>query len=130
MILFVTDVDETKSICGNTPRITELSIYGTLTSKAPDEVSRSVKYLNTMIISVGNNVLANLVDRHTGQAIEFAFAITIATETEPVLAVLIEHLNTMIGGVGDYYGVIRTHGNTSGPSEQSWLTASGSKSHQ
>ena len=130
MVFFVTNINKTQCISSNTPRITELSINGSLTPKAPNEMSRSVKDLNTMIVSIGNNVLANLVDRYTGQAIKFALAVAIATKAEPVLSMLIEHLNSVIGGIGDDYGVVWTHGNASWPSKQSWLTSSWSKSHQ
>lgn len=89
-----------------------------------------IENLNAMIISVGNDILPYFVDSNTSQAVEFAFAIAIAAKTEPVLTMFVEHLNAMIGRIGDNYRVVRSNGDTTWPSEQAWLTTSRSKGHQ
>ena len=103
VVFLVANVDETQCIRCNTPRVAELSIDSSLTAKSPYEVSSCVKNLNTMVVSVSNDVLANFVDSNTSQAIKFALTIAITTKTEPMLPMFIEHLNTMIGRIGYNY---------------------------
>ena len=46
-----------------------------------------------------DNVLANPVDGHAGQAVELAFSVAIVTEFFQKVAGRVEHLNSVIGTV-------------------------------
>ena len=96
MVLLVTDIDEAKGIGSDSPWVTELSIDSALAAKGSDKVSSCVKDLNSVVVSVGNDILSNLVNCHAGQAVEFTLAISVAAKTEAVLAVFVKHLYAMV----------------------------------
>ena len=131
MVLLVTDIDEPKGIGSDSPWVTELSIDSALAAKGSDKVSSCVKDLNSVVVSVGNDILSNFVDCHTGQAVEFTLAISVTAKTEPMLAVFVKNLNAVIGGIGyDDRVVGGVHRDPAGPREKPGLTASRPKSHQ
>ena len=59
----------------------------------------------------------------TRQAVKLPLAVAVASEAEPVDSVFGENLDPVIGRVGYDNRVVRTHGDASGPSEQSGLAA-------
>ena len=83
-----------------------------------------------MIVSVRNNILPNFVDCNTSQAVELALSIAITAKAEPMLTLLIENLNTVIGRISHNDTIVGTHGNASRPGKKAGLGASGPKSHQ
>ena len=85
MIFLVTDIDEPQGVSSDSPWVAKLSINSALAAEGSDKVSSCVKYLNSVVISVGNNILSNFVNGHTGQAIEFTLTIAITAKAEPVL---------------------------------------------
>jgi len=93
-------------------------------------VSWGVEYLYSVVVSVGYDVLTNLVDGDSSQAVKLTLTITIATETEPVDPILRENLDPVIGGVGHDNGVVRSHSDPPGPSEQPGLRPAGPKGKQ
>ena len=130
MILLVTDIDQTQGICGDAPGVAKLSIDGTLASKRPDKMSTSIENLNPMVVSVSNDVLANLVHCHTSQTVKFAFSIAITAKAESVLALLIKDLHSVIGRVGHHDRVVGAHCNASRPGKKAWLAASRAESQE
>ena len=96
VVFFVTYINKTQGICGDSPRIAKLSVNCALTAKTPYKMTGSVENLDTMIVAVSDNVLANFVDSHTGQAIEFSLAVSITAKAESVLSMFIEYLDTVV----------------------------------
>ena len=95
MIFLVTDINKSKGISSDTPWVAKLSIDRSLASKRPNEMARSIENLNSVIVPIGNYILADFVNCHASQAIKFAVTVAVAAETEPMLAVLIENLNSV-----------------------------------
>ena len=85
MIFLVTDIDEPQGVSSDSPWVAKLSVDSALAAKGSNKVSSCVKYLNSVGISVGNNILSNFVNGHTGQAIEFTLTNAITAKAEPVL---------------------------------------------
>ena len=85
MIFLVTDIDEPQGVSSDSPWVAKLSVNSALAAEGSNKVSSCVKYLNSVVISVGNNILSNFVNGHTGQAIEFTLTIAITAKAEPVL---------------------------------------------
>ena len=103
MVLLVTDIDEPKGSCSDSPWVAKLSIHSALTAKGTDKVSSCVKDLDSVVVSVGNDILSNFVNCHAGQAVEFTFSISVATKTESVLAVFVKNLYAMVRRIGNDY---------------------------
>ena len=103
MIFLVTDIDEPKGICSDSPWVAKLSVHSALTAKGTDKVSSCVKDLDSVVVSVGNDILSNFVNCHAGQAVEFTLSISVATKTESVLAVFVKNLYAMVRRIGNDY---------------------------
>lgn len=97
MIFLVTHIDKAKGIGGHAPWIIEFAIGRALRTEGAQESTRRIEHLNAMIVSVGDNVLANTIHGHTGQTIEFAFTTSVLSEFAGKNAVRIEHLNSAGG---------------------------------
>lgn len=76
-------------------------------------------HLYPMVVSISNDVLANTIDRHSGEAIEFAVSTAILTEFLQETTIRVEHLDTMIRGVCHDDGVVRAYGDAAWPREAS-----------
>jgi hypothetical protein len=63
-----------------------------LAAKRSQEMSERVKYLDPVIVPIGDDVLADPIDGHAGQAVELAVAVAVAAEAEPVLPNFVEDL--------------------------------------
>lgn len=50
MVFLVTHVNESEGVGGDTPRVVELSIAGSLAAKRAEEPTGRVKYLKTRVI--------------------------------------------------------------------------------
>ena len=72
MIFLVTNINQSQAVSGNTPGITELAIYGALTAKRSNKMASSIENLNSVVVTIGNDILANFVNGDTGQAVKFA----------------------------------------------------------
>ena len=66
-------------------RCDSLSVRTSLAAECPEEVSLRVEYLHPVVVAVSNNVLANPVDGHPGQAIELAIQVAVTTKGKGVL---------------------------------------------
>lgn len=80
VILFITNVDETKTVCCDSPRIAESSICSTFTSKGPKESSRRIEDLHPVVVSIRDDKLSNAVNSYSSQAVKFSFCTTILSE--------------------------------------------------
>ena len=103
MIFLVTDIDKPKGICSDSPWVAKLSVHSALTAKGTDKVSSCIKDLDSVVVSVSNDILSNFVNCHTGQAVEFTLSISVATKTESVLAVFVKNLYAMVRRIGNDY---------------------------
>ena len=56
MIFLVTNIDEPKGICSDSPWVAKLSVHSALTAKGTDKVSSCVKDLDSVVVSVGNDI--------------------------------------------------------------------------
>ena len=61
MIFLVTDINEPKGICSDSPWVAKLSIHSALTAKGTDKVSSCVKDLDSVVVSVGYDILSNFI---------------------------------------------------------------------
>lgn len=95
MIFFVTNINESQCVCGHAPRIVELAVGRSLRAKWSQKSARWIQYLDTMIVSIRNYILADTVNSYTGQTIEFSVAVAILTELLDIYAIRIEHLDTV-----------------------------------
>ena len=93
-------------------------------------ISTSIKWCIKNVKETYNNILADPVDGHTGQAVEFAFTVTVITELFQEVTAGIKHLYSMIGAVGHNDGIVGSNSYTSWPGKRSGFTATGSHLHQ
>jgi len=121
VIFLIAHVDESKGVSADTPGIVEFTIRVPLTAESSEEVSRRIEDLNSMIVSVGDDVLADPIDSYAGEAIKLSFAVAVATQPKAGLSVFIEDLNPVVGRIRHHDGVIGSHSNTSRPSKESGL---------
>ena len=63
----------------------------------------------------------------SGMTSGLTFAISVTTETQTMLALFVENLDSVVWRIGDDDGIIRTHGNASWPREKSGLGSSWSE---
>ena len=96
VILLITNVNESQGIRGDPPGVTELAIRGPLAAKRPEKVPGGIEDLNPVIVPIRNDVLSDPVDSNPGQAIEFAFSVSVASETELVDSIFPENLDPVI----------------------------------
>lgn len=122
VVLLVTDVDETKGISGHSPWIREPPISSTLTSKGPEKHARRIKYLNPMVVAVGNDVLADSVDSHARQTIKFAFCTPVRTEFFYKLTLLVKYLHAVVARVCNHNTVVGSNSYASWPCKVSSFT--------
>lgn len=92
MILFVTDVNETKSIGGDTPRIIESSISRALWPEGSQKSARRIEHLYTMIVTISDDKLPDSVDRNTGKTIELTLTASIGSKLLHEISIPVEHL--------------------------------------
>jgi hypothetical protein len=74
-----------------------------------------------MIVAVGDDKLSDPVDRYTGQTVKFSFRVPVTAKFLDEDSIRIEDLNAVVGGIRDYDGVVRTHGDAARPRETSGL---------
>jgi hypothetical protein len=74
-----------------------------------------------MIVAISDDKLTDPVNRHTSQTVEFSFRISVTAEFLDEDSISIEDLDAVIGGIRNYYTVVRTHGDSAGPRETSGL---------
>ena len=65
--------------------------------------------------------LSDPVDGHSCQTVELSLSIAVTSNPESVLTLFVKYLYPMIGGVCHHDSVVRSHSNTSRPSEKSGL---------
>lgn len=70
-----------------------------------------------MIVSVGDNVLADPVDGDAGETIEFPLAVAVLAELLDEVAVGVEHLDAMVRRVRHDDRIVGAHGDAAGPRE-------------
>merc|ERR1712002_1129861 len=80
-----------------------------------------VKYLNSMIVSICDDVLTNTIDSNSSKAIKLSFTISITSQPETVLAVLIEYLDAVVGRIRYDDRVVWSDCYTSRPCKKSGL---------
>lgn len=97
MVLFVAHVDESKGVSADAPGIVEFTIRGPLAAESSEEVSGWIEDLNSMIVSVGDDVLTDPIDSYSCKAIKLSFAIAITTQPEAGLSIFVEDLNPVVG---------------------------------
>lgn len=93
MVFFVAHINEAQCIRCNTPWIVEFAIGCALCAERTQETTGRIEHLNTMIVSIGNNVLTNSINCNAGQTIEFTFTVAILTELFHKNTIRIEHLD-------------------------------------
>lgn len=94
VILFVTHINEAQCIRRHTPWIVEFAIGGALCAKCTQETTGWIEYLDTMIVSIGDNVLTDSIHCNAGQTIEFTFAVAILTKFFHKNTIRIEYLDS------------------------------------
>lgn len=92
MILLIAHINKSKSVRGNTPRIIESSVGGTLRAKSPQETAGRIEHLNPMIITVSDDILADSVNGYTCEAVEFTFATSICSKFLQEVTVTVKYL--------------------------------------
>lgn len=70
-----------------------------------------------MVVSVGDDVLSDSVDRHSRKAIKFPLAVSVLSKFLDKLAVCVENLDAVIGRVRHDDGVVRAYGDAARPSK-------------
>jgi hypothetical protein len=79
------------------------------------------RYLDAVIVAIGDDKLTDPVNCHTGQTVKFSFSISVTAKFLDEDSIGIENLNAMVGGISDDYRVVRTDGDAAGPREASGL---------
>lgn len=77
-----------------------------------------------------NDVLADPVNGHAGQAIEFTFTVAVITEFLQKVTGRIEHLHSVVGAIGNDDGIVGSHSDSPRPSERSGFAATSADLHQ
>jgi hypothetical protein len=93
-------------------------------------VARGIKDLDSMVVPIGNDKLANPVNGYSGKTIKFTLAIAVTSEAEPMLAILVEDLDPMVGRVSHHDGVVSSDRNATRPSEEAGLATTGTECQQ
>lgn len=130
MVLLVANVDESQSVGSDAPRITEFSVRRSLASERSQEVTEGIENLDSVVVPIGDDVLPDPVDRHSGEAVEFSVAVSVTSETESVLADFVENLDSVIRRIGDDDVVVGADRDAARPGEQSWLAAATAEGHE
>ena len=74
-----------------------------------------------MIVAICDDELSDPVDSDAGQAVELSFTVAVASELLLELAVRVEDLDSVVGGVRDCDDVSRSSGDSSRPCEASFF---------
>ena len=77
VILLITNVDKAEGIGCDAPGVAKLAVGGPLTAERSQKVTKRIENLNPVIVPISDDVLADSVDSHPGQAVEFAVAVAI-----------------------------------------------------
>jgi hypothetical protein len=97
VILLVANVNKPKCISANAPRVVKLPVCGSLTAECSQKMTTGVKYLDPVIISVGDDKLSDSVDSHSRQTIKLSLPVAISSDPKSVLTLLIKDLDPVIG---------------------------------
>lgn len=68
-----------------------------------------------MIVSICDDVLSDPVDRHSSEAVELSLGAPVGAELPDEDPVAIEDLDSVVGRVRYYHGVVWSHGYPAGP---------------
>lgn len=146
MVLFIAHINKSKSVRGDSPRIIKPTVRGTLGAKRSQKTTGRIENLNSVVVTIRDDVLPDPVHRYPGEAIEFTLAAAVRSELLHEVPVAVEYLcvtissyyidenivvlskniyiyldylNTMVRTVGHYDGVVRANREASGPSKAS-----------
>lgn len=147
MVLFIAHINKSKSIGGDSPRIIKPTVGGTLGAKRSQKTTGRIENLNSVVVTIRDDVLTDPVHRYPSEAIEFTLAAAVRSELLRKVPITVEHLcqiqisdtstkllfakiffrkniyiyylNTMVRAVGHYDGVVRANREASGPSKAS-----------
>lgn len=147
MVLFIAHINKSKSVRGDSPRIIKPTVRGTLGAKRSQKTTGRIENLNSVVVTIRDDVLPDPVHRYPGEAIEFTLAAAVRSELLHEVPVAVEYLcndsivlhppkyhrcffkiyiyiyldylNTMVRAVGHYDGVVRANREASGPSKAS-----------
>lgn len=92
MVLLVAHVDKAEGVGGDAPGIIEATVGGALRAEGPEETTGRIEHLDPMVVTVRDDVLADPVYGHPGEAVEFALAAPVRTELLHEVPITVEYL--------------------------------------
>lgn len=98
MVLLVAHVDEAKGVGGDAPGIIEATVSGALRAESPEETTGRVEHLDPMVVTVRDDVLADSVYGHPGEAVELTLAASVRSELLHEVPITVEYLRREGGG--------------------------------
>lgn len=80
MVFFITHIYKSQVIRRNSPRVTELSVHSAFAPESSYKPPVGIEDLKSVVVTVGDDVLADSVYGYSGQAVEFAVAAAVRAE--------------------------------------------------
>lgn len=92
MVLFIAHINKSENIRGDSPRIIKPTIGGALGSKSSQKTTGRIENLNSVVVTIRDDILSDPVNRHPGEAIEFTLATAICSELLHEVPITVEYL--------------------------------------
>lgn len=92
MVLLVAYVDEAEGVGGDAPRIIEPTIGGALGAEGSQETPGRIEHLDSVVVTVRDDVLPDPVYGHPGEAIKLALAAAVCSELLHEVTITVEYL--------------------------------------
>lgn len=92
MIILVAHVDEAESVGGDTTRIIEAAVGGALGAKGSQKSAGRIEHLDSVVVEVRDDVLADPVHGHPAEAVELAFATAQRSKLLHEVPIIVEYL--------------------------------------
>lgn len=92
MVLLVAHVDEAEGVGGDAPGIIEATVSGALRAEGPEETTGRVEHLDPVVVTIRDDVLADPVYGHPGEAVELTLAAPVCSELLHEVPVTVEYL--------------------------------------
>lgn len=92
MVLFIAHINKSKSVRGDSPRIIKPTVRGTLGAKRSQKTTGRIENLNSVVVTIRDDVLPDPVHRYPGEAIEFTLAAAVRSELLHEVPVAVEYL--------------------------------------
>ena len=92
MVFFIAHVNKSKSVGGDSPGIIKPTVGGPLGAESSEKTTGRIENLNPVVVTIRDDVLADPVHGHSGEAVEFTLAAAVRSELLHEVPIAIEHL--------------------------------------